>query len=330
MTQAAGAILSQGAIASVPATFMAAVIAQTQNWASFTTLFDPDNGSGNAQKQLFAAWVNSQNNRYAYVAWDPDSSPAASYPATASLGYILSQSNSSGTIPIYEPIDINLASFVMGYIASVDFEQTNGRTTAAFRGQTGITPNESNATAASNLIANKYNFYGNYATANQGFQFLYPGQISGPYLWIDSYINQIWLNNQLQLTLMNLLTTLRTIPYNPVGYGYIRDAIAGGASQALIAQPPQSPVAAALNNGVIQRNVPLSANQISYVNATAGFPIDQTLSTQGWYLLIQPATAQVRQARQSPHGYPLLHGRGVGPVDQYVFGLGAVKEPSDG
>jgi hypothetical protein len=301
LTQATGAVTSQGAVAATPGAFMDAVVARTTNWATFQTLFDPDAGSGNTQKQAFAAWCNAQNNRYAYLAEDTDITPTESTAAANSLGYLLKQSNSSGTACIYEPAGTAtyLAAFLGGFAASLNFDATNGRATAAFRGQTGITPSVTDATTASNLIANGYNFYGAYATANQEFQWFYPGQISGPFQWFDSYINQIWLNNQCQLALMEMLQSYGSIPYNPVGYGYIRAALTGGATPP-IALPPASPVAAALNFGAIRQNVPLSAAQASEVNALAGMKIDDVLSTQGWYLVIQPATAQVRAARGSP------------------------------
>ena len=289
LTSATGAVLSQGAIAAVPGTFMAGIVAITQNWATFETLFDPDNGSGNAQKQLFAAWVNSTGNRYAYLATDTDITPTASTAATASLGYLLEQANSSGTVPIYEPAGttLHLASFIGGFVASLDFEATNGRATAAFRSQTGLTASVTNATAAANLIANGYNYYGAYATSNDGFTFFYPGQITGPFSWMDSFVNQIWLNNACQLALMTMLTQYKSIPYNPVGYGYIRAALA-------------DPINAALNFGAIRANVPLSAAQASEVNAVAGQTVDGVLSTRGWYLVIQAATALTRAARNSP------------------------------
>ena len=289
LTAVTGAVLSQGAITSVPGTFMAAIVAITTNWATFQTLFDPDAGSGNAQKLLFAAWVNSTNNRYAYLAWDTDITPTQSASATTSLGYILNGLNSSGTVPIYEPsgTNLHLASFVGGLVASIDFNATNGRTTAAFRAQTGLTASATSATAATNLDANGYSYYGAVATANQGFNFLYPGSVTGPFNWLDSYVNQIWLNNGCQLALMQMLIQYKSIPYNPQGYGYIRSALA-------------VPAQAAVNFGAIRPNVPLSAAQAAEVNALAGMAIDQVLSTVGWYLVIQPASSIVRAARTSP------------------------------
>jgi hypothetical protein len=266
-----------------------AVIAYTQGWAVFFTTFDPDD-TGNTVKQEFAAWTNDQNNRFAYIAWDTDITPTESTAATSSLGYILLHNDSSGTAPIYEPdgeaTDFT-AAFLGGMTASIDFEQTNGRTTAAFRSQGGLTVGVTSGTAASNLEANGYNYYGQWATAATQFRFLYPGLISGPFSWWDSYVNQIWLNAACQLALMTMLTTYKSIPYNPVGYGYIRAAIA-------------TPAKAGVNNGVIRTGVPLSDAQISEVNAAAGLRIDNTLFTEGWCLVIQAASATVRAARGSP------------------------------
>ena len=302
LTLATGAVLSQGAAATTPGAFMPSIVAITTNWATFQTLFDPDGGSGNTQKQAFAAWTNSTGNRYAYLAWDNDITPTESTTATTSLGYILEAANSSGTVPIYEPVGNNLylAAFAGGYAASVNFDATNGRATAAYKSQSGIVPSMRNITAAANLEANGYNYYGASATAGGAWNFFFPGQITGPYKWFDSYINQIWLNNQCQVALMDFMTTIGRIPYTPVGYGYIRKVLTAGADSGSITLPPASPVAAALNNGVIDRNVDLSAAQVIEVNTLAGTQVDGFLAQYGWYLVIQPATAQVRAARTSP------------------------------
>lgn len=289
LTSATGAVLSQGAAATTPGAFMASVIGITTDWATFQTIFDPDNGSGNTNKLAFAAWVNSTGNRYAYLCTDTDITATQSTAATGSLGYTLKASGSSGTIPLYQPVGgaNHLAAFVGGFAASLNFEQTNGRATLAFRGQSGLVPSVTDATSATNLLANDYVFYGAYATANQAFRWMYNGQITGLFSWADSYLNQIWFNNACQLALMEMLGNYLSIPYNPVGYGYIRAAL-------------MDPINAALNFGAIRANVPLSSAQASEVNAIAGMKVDDVLGTRGWYLVIQPATAQVRALRNSP------------------------------
>jgi hypothetical protein len=301
LTQATGAVTSQGAVTATPNAFMAAIIAQTTNWISFQTLFDPDAGSGNAQKQLFSAWVNSTGNRYLYLCTDTDITPTLVTDASTCMGQILKRTNSSGTALLWQPAGgaNHLAAFLGGAIASIDYDQTNGRTDLCFRSQSGIVPSVTSQLAAANLRANGYNFYGIWANGAAQWQFLNPGSATGPFSWIDSYVNQVWLNNQCIDALMNLLTTVRSIPYNPQGYGMVRATLSGGADTP-VALPPASPVAAALNNGVIRQNVPLSAEEAIAANALAGQTVDGVLSTTGWYLVIQPATAQVRAARESP------------------------------
>ena len=285
LTSAAGAILSQGAVATDPTTFMNAVVNFSTDWATFMTAFNPD-ASGNANKLLFAEWVDGENDEFVYACWDSDASPTTVVPATSSLGYLLQQADLSGTELIYSP-DYSFAAFFCGATASIDWNQRNGRITYAFKGQTGLVPTVTDPTTASNLIANGYNFYGVYATAAQKFQQYQEGTISGPWTWADSYVNQIYFNAQFQLALMLLLTQVKSIPYNPAGYAMI------GASLANVIQQ-------GLNFGAWRAGVPLSALQASEVNAAAGVAIDSILSSQGWYLQILPATAAVRQVRGSP------------------------------
>jgi hypothetical protein len=299
LTTAAGAITSQGADAAVPGPFMDGVIAVTQDWATFMTLFDPDGGSGNANKLLFAAWTNAQNNQYAYVAWDTDITATNTQPATSSLGYLLNQNNDSGTFAQWAADATEgpkKAAFICGAAASIDFTRLNGRITFAFRSQTGLVADVTNQSIAHNLggdpqsigsRGNYYNFYGAYATRNDQFVWENRGFVSGPFLWFDSYINQIWLNNALQLSLMVLLGSVNSIPYNTEGYALIEAAC-------------KDPILAALNFGAIRAGITLSSSQVAQVNSSAGIDIADTIQQRGWYLQISDAQPQVRAARASP------------------------------
>lgn len=290
LTSATGAVLSQGAAAASPAAFMDSVVAQNQNWAAFCTLFDPD-VSGNANKFAFAEWTGDQVDRYAYVCWDTDAGPSASAPDADSLGALIAAAAIGGTFLIGRDavgaVDQNYAAFALGIAPSLNFGQLNGRATYAFRRQSGLVATVSSESAAANLIANGYNFYGAVATANDEFIFLYDGEVSGDFQWMDSYINQIWLNNALQLALMNLLVQERSIPYNEDGYALIEAAV-------------MDPVLAAVDFGAIRAGVTLSELQRASVNNAAGIEIDQTLETRGWYFQVRDADPVVRQARASP------------------------------
>jgi hypothetical protein len=297
LTAATGAIISPGAAVAVPAAFMSAVTQVTQNWATFTTMFNPDGTSGlNVVKQAFQAWNNVQNNRYAYIAWDTDI-VATEQGTTTSLGYLLKQTSSSGCVVIYEPSDLYHAAFVMSYAASLDFSQENGRFTAAYRTQSGLVPAVTTLQVATNLMANGYNFYGTYGNASSNdANIFYPGSVTGEFLWFDSYVNQIWLNNNMQIALFTLLQTVGTVPYNAYGYNLIM--------QALIGDKPGSTGAGPINQavwyGAIVAGVALSSTQILDINAQAGAKAATVLQSQGWYLQVGNATAAQRVARSSP------------------------------
>ena len=182
--------------------YMASILKVTQNWATFAITWDPDNATtGNTgQTAILRLGQTPLRTTTCICCWDDDITPTLSANEPDSLGRILNTSLSSGTAPIYSPSITNgrnLAMFTMGTIAAIDFNRLNGRKTIAFRGQTGITPDVISGVIAANLEANFYNYYGIWTTANDQFRFMYPGTVSGPYKWIDSYINQIWMNNAL-------------------------------------------------------------------------------------------------------------------------------------
>ena len=280
-TSATGAILSQGALADTPGSAMDNVVANTQNWCAFMTLVEPSL----SDKLLYAVWTNNQNQRYAYVAWDTDVQATVAN-STEPFGVLVDADEYNGIVPVYNTA--NLAAFVLGTIASINFNQTNGRITLAFKNQDGFAPTVQNAQIAANLLANGYSFYGAYATANDQFNFLYNAQMSGKWQWTDTFVNQVYLNSQFQLALMNLLTTVTSVPYIQAGYSLIRAAMT-------------DPITAALNFGSIRKGVQLSTEQIAVVNNESGNPlVGQIIQNEGYYLQILDPGAIVRGGRGTP------------------------------
>jgi hypothetical protein len=295
LTQATGAVISAGAVQATPATAMASIVAITRNWATFMTAFEPVI----TDKLAFASWTSAQNKRFAYVAWDTDATATQALNTTAFAPQVVAAAY-DGVVPIcgdaayaaslgvtLASIVQNLAAFVLGATASIDFTRTEGRITYAFKSLAGLTASVADPTAAANLKANGYNFYGAYANANNNWQFFYPGSVSGKYGFLDEFVNQIWLSAQLETALVSLLTTVNSLPYNAQGY-------------ALVDAACNDPIVAAVNFGAIRPGVPLSSQQAAIVNSQAGAQIAGVLSTRGWYLQIQAATAQTRGQRQSP------------------------------
>lgn len=279
-TSATGAILSQGAAIDTPASAMDNVKAATQNWVDFTTMWEPNL----AAKELFAVWTNAQNQRYAYIAWDSDAQAIVNGSTTA-FGVVAKALEYDGVVPVYNTAA--LAVFVLGTVASIDFASLNGRITGAFKSQSGFEPTVTDQQIAANLLANGYSFYGAYATANDQFNFLYNGQMSGRWKWLDTFVNQVYMNSQFQLALLTLLTAVRSIPYNQSGYSLIRAAMI-------------DPITSALNFGGIRAGVTLSASQIAQVNQAAGLNVSTIIEQQGYYLQILDPGAQVRGNRGTP------------------------------
>lgn len=284
-TEATGAVTSQGADAADASTFMDGIKSITQNWATFMTTFDPD-ASGHDNKLAFAQWVATENNRWGYVCWDTDTAPTTTVPATTSFGYALQQGGYSGICPIFAP-DATKAAFVCGAAASIDFTEHEGRITFAFKRQSGLVADVTDQTSADNLEENGYNYFGVFATANDEFRWFYPGSVSGDFLWFDSYVNQIWMNNSFQLQLMVLLDNRKSIPYNRQGYSLIEAAML-------------DTINTAVDVGVIRAGVTLSEAQKAEVNNDAGIAIDKVLNERGWYTQVRDATPEVRAARGSP------------------------------
>lgn len=281
LTEATGAVLSQGEDAQTATETMTTVTDETQNFVSFTHLEELTDD----EIVEFATWNGAQDDRFLFVAWT-DAPAAITNSDTTSPAVRIAALELSGTACIWAP-SYDKAVFVLGYAGSIDFNRDNGRTVAAFRRGSGLLADVTNQTVANNLLANGYSFYGSYATANDEFTWLYNGTVSGPFGFIDSYLNQIWMNNAFQLSLMTLLGQVGQIPYNDDGY----ELIAAGIT---------TDITNAVDFGAIRSGVALSEAQKIIIIGLAGSDITDILFTRGWELVIQDPGPSVRAARGSP------------------------------
>lgn len=290
LTETLGAVLSPGAAAATPDAFMSALIQVTQRFASWTLAWNPD-ASGNDIRYAFCQWNASKNNRYALVISDSDAAPTTTVPATSCLAQRIRAAGLSGICPVWSAktgIDYaNVAAFVMSIGASYDFTQLNGRATFKFRRQSGLEADVSDQQVFDNLAANGYNSYGAYASATTDFIWFANGVVSGDFLWMDSFMGQIWLNAGFTNDLVALLQSAFSIPYNSAGRALIEAALADRIQQGL-------------NFGIYRAGVTLSQSQRAAVNAAVGKNIADTIQNQGWYLQVGDTPPEVRQQRGSP------------------------------
>ena len=278
LTEAKGATLKNYTVTDTPATAMSNVLQFTQNFVNITYadgIFDAD-----SLKEL-AEWVTQQNDRFKLYSWGLD--PVALSQSGASFGE-WAHENTSGVVPIYGGFD--KAAFFCGVSASINYEEENGRTTTAFRTQDGLVADVTNEADAETLVANGYTFYGAWATANDRFQMGGNGAVTGKFEWIDNFDFQVFLNSQMQLALVNMLKSQKSIPYNQDGISILR-AYA------------QDPIDQGINFGGIRAGVDLSNAQQFQVNQEAGFDAAKQLFTKGWALSVTLPDTQTRIARKS-------------------------------
>ncbi|MDR1396862.1 MAG: DUF3383 domain-containing protein [Desulfarculales bacterium] len=280
LSESSGAVLSPGLDKLSVAEQMAAVRAKTQNWVSFTTAWETDG----EETLAWAAWAGA-NYGWLYVAWstDPLTVSADSQADPASR---LQEAGFDHTAIIYGGLEY--AAFIMGVVASIAWQRVNGTITVSFKRQSGLAPWVVDEAAAAILEGKGCNYFGNFATRNAEFVFLYPGCLSASdYGYIDPYVNSIWLNNRLQAALMDGITTSGRVPYSQRGY-------------TMIAAWMMDPINEARNNAAIEQGVVLSEQQKSEIMNEAGLDISGELWTQGYYIQVLDPGATVRAQRGSP------------------------------
>lgn len=281
-TQADGATVDRGRDVQNIAQLMTYVLNKTQNFGVITYINEQDR----EVMEEMAEWVTLQNSRFAYVAQDTTGAALVAN-NDASFGAWLSTTEQNGTTPYYGTIEQVAA--LCGGIAAIDFKRTNGRRNIMFMKQAGIAATITDEADYTALMSNGYTFYGEFATANDEFRFNVNGAVSGQFKWLDNYVNQIYLNAQLQLALVTMLTSYGYIPYNEVGKAYHRAAV-------------MDPINEMLNfGGITPLTDPaaLSEQQKSIINSQAGYDIVPTLLSKGWAIDIKTADAQTRGLRGS-------------------------------
>lgn len=282
LTEAAGAQTGPGRNVASVAELMAFTMSRTQNFGVITFVEEVER----ELMQEMAEWVTLQNSRFAYIAQDTNGN-ALLPNVDSSFGKWLGLTEQNGTTPYYGTIEQVAA--LCGGIASIDFKRLNGRRNIMFMKQSGLAATVTEETDYTGLLANGYTFYGAFATANDEFRFNVNGKVFGQFRWLDNYINQIYLNAQLQLAMMTMLTTYGYISYNETGKAIHRAAAA-------------DPINEMVNFGGIVPLVDpaaLSEQQKSVINMQAGYEIVPSLLAQGWALDIKTPDAQTRGNRGS-------------------------------
>lgn len=278
LTAATAATVSPGSDVVTPTDTMNGIINTNQNWILFNSLVELTDD----EKTELCAWASSSKNRYGYVVHDTTAAGAVANNANCFVQKVVVANGYENIFPVYGSYLYSVTA--LAYAASVNFSRTNGRISFKFRGFSGLAPNVSDLATAQALKSNGYNFYGSYSLNKTMAQYASDGAISGKFVWLDSFIDQVWINANLVSAYANLFTNNQSYPFNANGYGAVQAATIDVAGQAL-------------TFGAIQRGIVLDNAQIRIVNNTVGKDISATLYSQGWFLYIPTQTGAARLER---------------------------------
>lgn len=278
LTADTGAMVSVGAEQSVIPELMNQIINISQDWVLFTTTFTPDEPTHIA----FGQWVSQTDYRFGYVMHD-DAQTAITPSSEDCLAFkVAVTENCENVLPVYG--DYRHAMTALAYTASLDFNRLNGRVSYKYRDFTGVAPNVNDGNTADALKSNGYSFFGVYGSNRVVKNYTADGKISGKFLWLDSFISQVWINASLLSSFAELFTQNASYPFSSAGYAAIQTAVIDVAGRAK-------------DFGAIRAGVTLDKAQIKVVNDAVGRDISSTLFSDGWFMYIPEQNGSSRTER---------------------------------
>lgn len=260
----------------------------TKAFFSFTRLWSiSDDAARIAEDLAFAKWNAEQGIRFAYIEYDKS---AVDKNANSAVDFAskLTEAGYGGTAPNYG--ESGLAAFIMGTMAAVNFELPDSRITAAYKTGLNTQVTIDNDADYDALTKKGYNGYVRDASAANTFTGYQRGTVSGPYKFLDSYGNHVWLNDRLQVSLRSTLGNVNALPYNDASYGVLLGSI-------------KNDIDTAVQAGVINLGIEPSSEAVTNISTITGIEpasVRTSLFTTGWMFYAKSPSASARADRQSP------------------------------
>lgn len=282
LTQAEGAVLSQGMAAQTETQTMDAICEVTRNWVGFTTIWETEL----EEAEAFAAWADASGDDYVYFDWSEDEN-------------LLSQLTQATTKPAQLQGKYNCTAFLYGNWrdaafalavgASIAWNRTQGMKTWFAKNASGITPRVTNEVVADALEGIRCNYTGDFATRNDNFTLFNRGQLASDlYGFIDVLYGSIYLRSAIQTSCMAGFQSNNRVPYNARGEAFIRAWC-------------QDPINRCLNNGVIDTGLELNESQrVQILNETGDETVLNDLFSKGYWIGVDMPDAAGRVDREPP------------------------------
>ena len=301
LTQALGAVLSQGNDALTVAENMDRITGVTRNFVGFTTLTKPSDANAVA----YAAWADLDDD-YVYFYHSNDNTLLSKSTNTASVPVTLQAYNTTAAVfgDVYDAV------FMLAIGASIKWDSANALKTWFAKSASGLNAKVLSDTEAEALESIRCNYIGQFATRNAEFTLLNRGCLSGTqYGFVDVLYGAIWLRARLQRGLMDCFAGNNRIPYIENGYGILATFIAEAVDEAL-------------GNGVIDVGLRISDSERITIMNEINEDISVELLNNGYWYKISDPTANARADRQSP--VMAMYYTYAGSVQQIEFPLTTV------
>lgn len=250
-TVATNAIFAGGVTAQVALDAVQKSIAITDNFASLLFIDDLDQ----TETTSVATYIDSLNVRFMFLEGVTRANAAvwsAAMITLAGLGLTLMD---AVAYPTQWPDQIP-----MTILAATDYNKRNGVQSYMYRQLQNLTPLVTDDANSDALDALRVNYYGQTATAGQQISFYQRGKLMGlPTDPVDMnvYANEIWLKDYAGAQIMALQLSVSRVPANDTG-------------RAMILAQLQTPIDAALFNGVISVGKTLTSTQKIYIEQQTG------------------------------------------------------------
>ena len=301
LTQALGAVLSQGNDALTIAENMERITTVTRNFVGFTTM----TAVAESVAVQYAAWADLDDD-YVYFYHSNDSTLLSKATNTTSVPVTLKAYNTTACVfgDAYDAV------FMLAVGASIKWDSANALKTWFAKSASGLNAKVLSDTEAEALESIRCNYVGQFATRNAEFTLLNRGCLSGTqYGFIDVLYGAIWLRARLQRGLMDCFAGSNRIPFTKNGYGILATFIAEAVQEAL-------------GNGVIDVGLTISDSERITIMNEINEDISVELLNNGYWYKIDDPTANARADRQSP--VMAMYYTYAGSVQQIEFPLTTV------
>lgn len=281
LTQATGAVLSQGEVALTFDENMVFVLNVTRNWVGLSTIYDAATTSPYTEALNICAWVTLKQNRYVYVMWTQESNLLV-IGNTSNIMTEINANSYSSVVPLYGTQAH--AGFWLGIGGSINYARIKGALSFAYKTQAGLVASITTDEEYQALTEKNVNYYGQFSSASQRYNLTEEGSITGIYRFVDNVYNQNWLAVTLQESTASFLASSEKVSYNKDGREQLK-TIATEVCQA------------GVSNAVIEAGNTFDQQQTNIMIQQAGFDITPNLTNVGYFIQVPPVTPAVRAAR---------------------------------